>query len=105
MAKPINPLPSLIRASAWDAGNFRMRKAGRSKWNRGDFNEAARTQNRLIRACYCRELDGPDDNWCFIRFQIAESLQRAGHFDLKTPMTTVHKMIDLAVAAAERGAA
>lgn len=73
---PINPLPSLIRASAWDAGNFSMRDAGRSKWSRKDFNTAAATQERLIRACYSRPTD-TDPRLCYIRFGIAEQWQQA----------------------------
>jgi len=102
MATTTTPLPSLIRASAWDAGNFRMRKANRSKWNRGDFNEAAQTQERLIRACYGYEIDGPDSKWCFIRFQIAESMERAGQFQLGDDMKKIWKAIDLTLAAAQR---
>lgn len=40
--------PALAFAAACDAANARMRKAGRTKWNRADYNAAARTQNRLV---------------------------------------------------------
>lgn len=94
----MNPLPSLLRASAWDAANARMRAAGRSKWTRGDYNEAARTQERLIRACYGRKSD-QDKNIVYIRFQIAEQMQREGLFDLQSDMTAVHEYIEQALAA------
>jgi hypothetical protein len=38
----------LAMAAGKDAANARMRKAGRSKWNRADYNEACRTFNRLF---------------------------------------------------------
>jgi hypothetical protein len=94
----MNPLPSLLRASAWDAANMRMRAAGRSKWTRGDYNEAARTQERLIRACYGRKSD-QDKNVVYIRFQIAEQLERSGHLHLRSDMTAVHEYIDQVLAA------
>lgn len=37
----------LISAAAGDAARARMRKAGRSKWNRADWNEMVRIQNSL----------------------------------------------------------
>lgn len=37
----------LAMAAGRDAANRRMRKAGRTKWTRGDYNEAARTFARL----------------------------------------------------------
>jgi len=37
----------LARAVAVDAANRRMRKAGRTSWSRGDYNEAVRVFNRL----------------------------------------------------------
>jgi hypothetical protein len=89
-----NPLPSLLRASAWDAGNARMRKAGRSIWTRGDYNEAARTQNRLVRACYGRDGDPENSPLPFIRFGIAERMQRDGVFTLSSKMPAVHAAID-----------
>ena len=42
----------LAYASGHDAGNMSMRKAGRSKWNRDDFNLAAETTNSLRRLLY-----------------------------------------------------
>jgi hypothetical protein len=70
------PLPSLIRASAWDAGNFSMQKAGRTKWSRKDANAAAETQDRLIKATF--GVAGEDERTAFIRFGIAEQLQKQG---------------------------
>jgi hypothetical protein len=37
----------IAMAAGRDAANARMRKAGRTKWNRADYNEAVRTFNRL----------------------------------------------------------
>ena len=34
-------------AASWDAGNRSMRRHGRTKWSRADFNTAAREFNRL----------------------------------------------------------
>lgn len=35
-------------AAGQDAGNRRMKAAGRSKWNRGDYAEAARVTRTLL---------------------------------------------------------
>lgn len=96
----VNPLPSLLRASAWDAGNSRMRKAGRSAWSLGDRNEAARTHNRLVRSCYGKAADPKGSPLAFIRFGIAEALQRDGRFTLTSKMADIHRMIDEAMEAA-----
>jgi hypothetical protein len=72
----ILPLPSLIRASSWDAGNESMRKGGRKVWSRKDYNAAAECQSRLIRSTY--GLEGEDEKLAFIRFSIAERLQKDG---------------------------
>lgn len=90
----MNPLPTLIRASAWDAASARMRAAGRTKWNRADYNEAARTQERLVRACYERPGDGKDSPRCYIRFQIAQQMQEAGHFTLYSDFQSVIDAIE-----------
>ncbi len=37
----------LAMAAAKDAANARMRKAGRTKWNRADYNHMVRVFNRL----------------------------------------------------------
>jgi hypothetical protein len=37
----------LAWAAATDAGNRRMREAGRTKWSQGDYNAAVREFNRL----------------------------------------------------------
>ena len=37
----------IARAAAQDAGNRSMRAAGRSKWNRADYNSAVAEFNRL----------------------------------------------------------
>lgn len=100
MASTINPLPSLIRASAWDAGNESMRKANRKVWSRDDFNVAAETQERLIRACYGAPGDGVNSPLCFIRFQVAEQAERAGQFDLKSNFKKMFQLINEAVCAA-----
>jgi hypothetical protein len=43
--------PDMAYASGRDAGNVRMRKAGRTTWNRADYNHAANVTNRLLLAC------------------------------------------------------
>lgn len=70
------PLPSLIRASSWDAGNFSMQAGKRTKWSRKDYNAAAETQNRLVKATF--GLPGEDERTAFLRFGIAEQLQKQG---------------------------
>jgi hypothetical protein len=42
--------PELARAAGRDAANERMRKAGRSTWNRADYNLACRVSARLMQA-------------------------------------------------------
>ena len=50
-ARKANPLPVMTYRTAMaageDAANRQMRKAGRTKWSRADYNIAARTFNRL----------------------------------------------------------
>ena len=94
-----NPLPSLIRASAWDDGNRSMAKAGRASWSRKDYNTAARTQERLVRACYGYPTDAADSEWCYIRFSIAEGMQKAGTFAINSKMADIYRAIDAALAA------
>jgi len=97
MPKPINPLPSLLRASAQDAANTRMRAANRKKWNDDDWNLACDTQERLTLACYGK----PGENqreMAFIRFQIAEQWQRKGLIGLDSKWDDVLAEIDRALA-------
>lgn len=93
----VNPLPSLIRASAWDAANMQMRAENRQKWNEDDYNMAASTQERLIRACYNSESDANEPNMCYIRFGVAEAMERSGQFHLQSKMADIHRAIDEAV--------
>lgn len=97
MAATMVPLPSFIRASAWDAANASMRKGGRQRWSRADYNAAARTQERLVRACYARPSDS-DDQLCFVRFSIAEAMERAGRFTIGTDFGAVNHEIDAVLA-------
>lgn len=78
MARSLLPLPSFIRASAQDAGDMSMRAAGRSRWNNDDWNRMCEVQDRLIRSTYGSERDHNDPDMCFIRFQHAERLEKAG---------------------------
>ena len=91
----MNPLPSLIRASAWDAGNEHMRAAGRSIWNRADYNAAGEAQERLLRACYDRDTD-TDPREAYCRFGYAEAMQTAGLLTLTTK--DFHGVLDAAYA-------
>lgn len=93
MSRALNPLPSLIRASAFDAANAQMRKACRKAWSEADADLAAETQERLIRSCYGRPGDNQPD-MCYIRFGVAEQLERAGEFGLTSKITDVHARID-----------
>jgi hypothetical protein len=68
------PLPSLIRASSWDAGNFSMMRGKRTKWSRKDYNAAAETQNRLVKATF--GVAGEEDRVAFLRFGLAEQLEK-----------------------------
>jgi len=38
---------SLARSIAWDEGNRSMKKAGRKKWSKADYNTAVRKYNKL----------------------------------------------------------
>jgi hypothetical protein len=40
---------AIARAAGTDVANARMRKAGRSTWNKADYHAAARTFARLTR--------------------------------------------------------
>lgn len=90
----LNPLPSLIRASAHDAGSMNMRANGRKKWNDDDWNAMCETQDRLIRNIYGKPQDHNEPNWCFIRFQIAEQMEKRGEFGLKSGLKEILRHID-----------
>lgn len=91
----MNPLPSLIRASAWDAGNLNMHNAGRSQWDWSDFTVASAEHERLVGLAYARPNDERHER--YIRFQIAEQMERAGLFTSTSLMTDIHRQIDLAM--------
>lgn len=78
MAIALTSLPSFLRASAQDAANVQMRKAGRKAWNNEDHNLAAATLDRLVRSCYSKPSDHNQSDYCFIRFQRAELLEQQG---------------------------
>lgn len=88
------PLPSLLRASAHDAGCARMRKDGRTKWNRDDYDAAADALDRLVAGCY-----GPGDEGRY-RFQIAGELERAGVLSIRMSIAALNRAIDSALAPA-----
>lgn len=92
----MNPLPSLIRASAWDAGNLSMHNAGRTKWDWTDFTVASAEHERLLGLAYARPNDERHDR--YLRFQIAEQMERAGLFTSTSLMTDIHRQIDQAMA-------
>jgi hypothetical protein len=89
----MNPLPSLIRAASWDAGNRSMQDAGRKVWSRKDYNAAAAAQNNFVRTCYGLPTD-KDERLCFIRFSIADRLQQTGHFTLASDFDEILGMIE-----------
>lgn len=91
MSNSMNPLPSLIRASAWDAGNRSMAAAGRSVWSAEDRDAAGEEQESLIRACYVRDTD-TDPRMAYVRFGYAEAMQKAGLLNLSTK--NFHKVLD-----------
>jgi hypothetical protein len=98
MSKAMNPLPSLIRASAQDAANAQMRAANRKKWDEADYDLACATQRRLTLACYGK----PGENqreMAFIRFQVAEQWQRKGLIGLDSQWDDVLAEIDRALSA------
>jgi hypothetical protein len=84
MIAALCPLPSLIRASAQDAGNANMRKGLRKAWNEDDRFVAADELDRLVRATYARLADHDSPEMCFYRFRIAEQLERAGRINLSS---------------------
>ncbi|WP_267550322.1 hypothetical protein [Rhizobium rhizogenes] len=93
------PLPSLVRAAAWDAGNRSMSKGGRKVWNRADYNAAARFQNETIAKCFG---EGPTG---FIKFGIAEAMQNAGVLTLDMKAKDFFQAIDNAFEANARAMA
>jgi hypothetical protein len=92
----MNPLPSLIRASAWDAGNAHMAKAGRKIWSRADYSAAGDEQERLLRACYERAAD-TDPREAYCRFGYAEAMEKAGMLTVYTKR--FHEVLDASYAA------
>lgn len=48
MKNPSISLHVVAYAAGTDAANRRMRAAGRTKWNREDYNTAAREQARIL---------------------------------------------------------
>lgn len=48
MKNPTISLHVVAFAAGTDAGNRSMRAAGRTKWNRADYNAAAREQARIL---------------------------------------------------------
>lgn len=98
----LNPLPSLIRASAQDAVTMRKQRAGKglsTPWTRADYNHAAATQERLVLACYGRPYDRTGSKLPFIRFQIAEQYERNGEFTLSSDFEAVSEAIDTSLVA------
>lgn len=93
----MNPLPSLIRAAAWDAAENSARHAGRHAWAETDYNEACATQERLIDACYGRQDEDPDSPRRYIRFSLAEQMERAGTFTLSSDFAAISVAIDQAL--------
>lgn len=94
----MHPLLNLLRASAWDAANRQMRKAGRSKWGRADYDLACDVQERLTRGFFGRDSDA-DDHMSFIRFQIAEQWERAGRIGLGSDWPAVLTEIETMLSA------
>jgi hypothetical protein len=97
-ANALNPLPSFLRASAQDAANMQMRKAGRKAWNEDDYNLAADTLDRLVRSCYGKPSDHNQPDYCFIRFQHAETLEKQGRFSHVSRMPDIAREIEEAMA-------
>lgn len=89
------PLPSVIRASAWDAGNAHMHRAGRTKWAWDDFTAASAEHERLVAVSYARPNDQRHHR--YVRFQIAEQMERAGLFTSASSMTDILRQIDQAM--------
>lgn len=89
----MNPLPSLLHASAQDAGDRSMRAAGRKAWSRKDYNVSVDAQNRLIKQCYGRPED-KDERLAFVRFGIARQMQDSRAFDLYSDFGAVLQQID-----------
>lgn len=98
MSVALNPIPSWLRASAWDSGNMNMRKAGRMKWNLADWNVSSVTQERLIKGCYGRKSDHNEPNLCYIRFSVAEQMEKDGKFRHNSDLSAIMREIDLVLA-------
>lgn len=90
MTTAINPLPSLIRASAFDAANMQMTHDGRKQWNDDDWNKMCETQERLVTQLYGCESDN-DPNIKYVRFSMAAQLEKQRDFTLySTPAEIKH---------------
>lgn len=90
----LNPLPSLLRASAFDAANMQMRAEGRKVWSEADSDLAASTLERLITSCYGRTGDANEPRRKYIRFSLAEQLERQGDFSLSSDSREIMAWID-----------
>jgi hypothetical protein len=60
MAKQITWDYELAMAAGKDAANARMRKAGRTAWNRADYNESVRVFYRLYGNAYVTAIGFPE---------------------------------------------
>ena len=96
MPRAMNPLPSLIRASATDAANMQMRAAGRSAWSEDDYDLAASTLERLITSCYGREGENQQE-MKYIRFGVAEQAEKRGEIGLRSNWADVMARIECAL--------
>lgn len=73
---------------------MQMRKACRTAWNRDDANKAAETLERLVRSIYGRASDHNQPDYCFLRFQIAERLEKGGKFNSNSDLAEINCLIE-----------
>ena len=72
-----------------------MHRAGRTKWAWDDFTAASAEHERLVAVSYARPNDQRHHR--YVRFQIAEQMERAGLFTSASSMTDILRQIDLAM--------
>lgn len=88
MSVALPPLPSFIRASAYDAGNFSMRRACRTVWSEDDYDAAADALDELVSTCYGAGIEGK------CRFSVAEALERNGYLTIGMSVKEMRELVE-----------
>ena len=72
-----------------------MRNGGRSQWDWTDFTVASAEHERLVGQAYAQPNDQRHHR--YLRFQIAEQMERAGLFTKESLMADIHRQIEQAL--------